>query len=112
MLLGSDSGFPRLLLYLLTMLVGAGKKEHIVALHSPESRERIGADYIIGVDDMRLSGCICYSGCDQTGLFVHNNLPFRNGHNEDITYLLYIILMICQVNRASGGSILSAIRKP
>src|ERR1700674_292213 len=41
------------LLHLLTVLVGAGQKEHVVAVEPHEARDRIGRDRLVGVADMR-----------------------------------------------------------
>ena len=60
-LLGRDALFGSLLLYLLPVLVGAGHKIHVVALHPLHAGEGVGKDYFVGVAYVRLARSVGYS---------------------------------------------------
>ena len=53
------------------VLVGAGEKEHVIAVEPHEAGDRIGGDDLIGVADMRRAVRIGDRGRDVIGLAGH-----------------------------------------
>ena len=65
----------RRLLDLLAVLVGAGEKEHVIAVEALKARDGIGRDHLIGVADMRRAVRIGNRGGDGVaGLFGHGRV--------------------------------------
>ena len=54
--------------HLLTMLVGAGEEEHILAIEARKTRQRIGRDRLISVADMRCAVRVGDGGRDIVGI--------------------------------------------
>ena len=50
--------------HLLTVLVGPGEEEHVLAVEPLKPRQRIGRDRLIGVADMRHTVRVCDRGRD------------------------------------------------
>ena len=62
--LGLNAGVSGLILDLLTVLIRTGEKMHVVAALPLVAGNSVGHDYLIGVAEMRLGGCVGDGGCD------------------------------------------------
>ena len=69
-LLGGDTAFLRLFLYLLTVFVGTGQEHHIVALHPLVAGDTVARDGGIGMPDMGVARGVIDRGRDVKCLFV------------------------------------------
>ena len=66
-LLGGNSLFGSLLLYLLTVLVRTCKEHHIIALHSSVTGDRVACYRGIAVTDMGIARGVIYRGRNVVG---------------------------------------------
>ena len=57
-LLGGDTCFLSLILYLLTVLIGSGKKHYIIPLQSSVTGKTVRCHGTVGMSDMKLIGGI------------------------------------------------------
>ena len=76
-LLGSLARLPGLLLYLLTVFVGAGEKHHVVAAHSLVPRYRIRGHGAVGVTDVQLVGRVVDRRRDVEFTLLHVSRSFQ-----------------------------------
>ncbi len=71
-LLGRDAGGLCLFLDFLAVLVGAGEKHHVVALHALVARHGVGGHGAVGVTDMELVRGVIDGGCDiERSILIH-----------------------------------------
>ncbi|MEY9682014.1 hypothetical protein ABIF13_002788 [Bradyrhizobium elkanii] len=76
-IVGRHSLAGRGLDHLLSVLVGAGQEEHVLAVEPLEARQCVGRDRLIGVADMRLTVRISDRGRD-----VEHVAAIRGGHRD------------------------------
>ena len=69
-LLGGDTAFLCLFLYLLTVLVRTGQEHHVIPLHSLVAGDRVARDGGIGMPDMGVARRIIDRGGDVKCLFL------------------------------------------
>src|ERR1700744_5671666 len=68
--------------HLQNLLVGAGHKEHVLAVEPLKARQRVGRDRLIGVTDMRHAVGIGDRGGDVEGVFSWRRCCFRSGRRR------------------------------